>query len=192
MQQLPDTTKEQNVVHAAQALLDVALPVNWFVRRHMRGLRQGLSVPQFRALVFVDTQPDKSLSDMAEFIGSSVPTASRLISGLVRRNLVRRQGCTHDRRQVALALTCRGQSVLRTAWTGIQQRVAEELSGLTPSQCQVIVIAMDSLRGIFGEVGFNRSNSSPAPPRSGRIAPLAREGIRPLRDGVARSNGVSS
>jgi DNA-binding MarR family transcriptional regulator len=156
MQQLPDTTKAAAIARSAQALVDVALPVNWFVRRHMRGFRQGLSVPQFRALVFVDTQPDASLSAMAEFVGSSIPAASRMISGLVRRNLVRRQGCTHDRRQVALALTCRGQSVLRTAWTGVKQRVAQELGGLSPAECQLIVGAMDVLRGVFGEVGFER------------------------------------
>jgi DNA-binding MarR family transcriptional regulator len=165
MQPLADTTKPAppTAEGSAQALVDVALPVNWFVRRHMRGFRQGLSVPQFRALVFVDTQPDASLSAMAEFVGSSIPTASRLISGLVRRNLVRRQGCTHDRRQVELALTCRGQSVLRTAWTGIQQRVAEELRDLSPAQCQLVISAMDVLRGVFGDVGvarFDRLNES--------------------------------
>ena len=35
MQQLPDTTKGRMLVRSAQVLLDVALPVNWFVRRHM-------------------------------------------------------------------------------------------------------------------------------------------------------------
>ena len=132
---------------------------------------------------------------MAVFIGSSVPAASRLISGLVRRNLVRRQGSTHDRRQVELALTCRGQSVLRTAWSGVQQRVAEEMSGLTPAQCQMIIAAMDSLRTIFGEVGFDRfdSDSSATPPHRGRIGSRGKKaGMLPLRGGVARSNGTSS
>jgi DNA-binding MarR family transcriptional regulator len=198
MQQLVDTTKlaPPTARGSAQALVDVALPVNWFVRRHMRGFRQGLSVPQFRALIFVDTQPDASLSAMAEFVGSSIPTASRLISGLVRRSLVRRQGCTHDRRQIALALTCRGQSVLRTAWTGIQQRVAEELRDLSPAQCQLVVSAMDVLRGVFGDVGVARFEQScenqkngGAPKIAERVPAAPMKPAKPARRSRAAGNG---
>jgi DNA-binding MarR family transcriptional regulator len=200
MQQLSDTTKpaRASVEGSAHALVDVALPVNWFVRRHMRGFRQGLSVPQFRALVFVDTQPDASLSALADFVGSSIPTASRLISGLVRRNLVRRQGCTRDRRQVELALTCRGQSVLRTAWTGIQDCVAKELRELSPAQCQLVTSAMDVIRGVFGEVGlarFDEANGSaptmPKAARQSRAAGNGRNGVAGLHQLSGAANGKS-
>src|SRR5689334_5564645 len=73
----------------AGAMLDGMPPVMWFIRRHMRRHRTcGLSVPQFRALVLLDRHPTASLSLVAEHLGSSQPSASRLITKLVERGFV--------------------------------------------------------------------------------------------------------
>src|SRR5215468_9010750 len=90
----------------AGAILDGLPPVMWFIRRHMRQMRtSGLSVPQFRALCLLARFPTASLTHVAEHLGSSQPSASRLISGLVTRGLVKRNECADDRRQLTLVLT---------------------------------------------------------------------------------------
>src|SRR5436190_24215904 len=92
----------------ARAVLDGMPPVMWFIRRQMRRHRTaGLSVPQFRALALLDRFPTASLSLLAEHLGSSQPSASRLVTGLVSRGFVTRKECVDDRRQVALPLTTR-------------------------------------------------------------------------------------
>src|SRR5881394_602656 len=81
--------------------LDGMPPVMWFIRCHMRRHRTaGISVPQFRALALLDRYPTASLSLVAEHLGSSQPSASRLITGLVIRGFVTRKQCDQDRRQV--------------------------------------------------------------------------------------------
>jgi DNA-binding MarR family transcriptional regulator len=82
----------------------------------MRQHRQeGLTVPQFRALIFVSNHKEASLSSMADHVGLSLPAASRMVDLLVRRELVRRRQHPHDRRCIRLALTPRGRLAYRAA-----------------------------------------------------------------------------
>src|SRR5437016_14469786 len=111
-----DGTPPDGARRCAKAMLDGLPPVMWFIRREMRRHRTcGLTVPQFRALALVDRYPTASLSLVAEHLGSSQPSASRLITGLVSRGLVTRRECPEDRRQVKLLLTRSGKSVLARA-----------------------------------------------------------------------------
>src|SRR5690349_7578762 len=119
----------------AAVMLDGLPPVMWFIRCHMRKHRtRGLSVPQFRALALLDRYPTASLSLVAEHLGSSQPSASRLVSCLVTRGFVTRRESAEDRRQIALLLTPRGKSVLRAAQQATQDSVAAEIEKLTGPQ----------------------------------------------------------
>src|SRR6478672_10120056 len=93
----------------ARELLDALPPVTWFIRRTMRSYRKGLSLPQFRALVLIDREPSVSLSVVADHLGVSLPTASRIVGGLVRNGLLARGGSEVDRRVCHLSLTARGR-----------------------------------------------------------------------------------
>src|SRR5215212_4488808 len=87
----------------ARAMLEGLPPVLWFLRKTMRAHRAaGLSVPQFRTLVLLDRYPTASLSCVAENLGASAPTASRMVGGLVKQGLIVRKDCAEDRRQLAL------------------------------------------------------------------------------------------
>src|ERR1700728_4110151 len=114
MQLLRSETKREAVADGngvevdacADAVLNVAPPVVRAIRKMMREHRlPELSVPQFRALGMLAYTPEASLSAVADHIGSSVPATSRMIDGLVAKNLIARKECCHDRRQVSLQLT---------------------------------------------------------------------------------------
>jgi DNA-binding MarR family transcriptional regulator len=144
----------------AAAMLDGLPPVMWFIRCHMRKHRtRGLSVPQFRALALLDRYPTASLSLVAEHLGSSQPSASRLISGLVSRGLVTRREAAEDRRQIALLLTPRGESVLRAAQQATQESVAAEIEKLTGPERATIESAMKMLRAVFDRRGEYSASS---------------------------------
>src|SRR4051794_38266425 len=152
MQLLPSTTVDASPRCCARELLDVLPPVVWYIRCRMRSFRRGLSLPQFRALVFIDSQPDASLSACADHLGASKPTASRLIGGLVRRGLLARCDCEDDRRQLELSLTPRGREVLHTARAGTQALLAKELENLSPADRRKVLDAMRVLEKEFGSV----------------------------------------
>src|SRR6185436_7836442 len=134
MQVLAPANESTSADRCAGAILDGLPPVMWFIRRYMRQQRvSGLSVPQFRALCLLARFPTASLSHIAEHLGSSQPSASRLISGLVTRGLVTRKEAPGDRRQVTLALTPLGKSVQAASHRATQERLAEEIAHLPES-----------------------------------------------------------
>jgi len=135
----------------AQFVLDVAPPVVRHIRELMRGHRlRGLSVPQFRALALLSWSPKACLSNVADFVGSSLPAASRMIDGLVERKLVERRECNNDRRQISLALTNRGRAIFHDSRRATQKQLAERLTGLTGAERKTVVEAMQILSQIFG------------------------------------------
>jgi DNA-binding MarR family transcriptional regulator len=151
MQLLSRTT--ENVAapqDCAAALLDALPGVVWFVRRQMRSRRaEGLSVPQFRTLVQLQRCPEASLYELAEKLGSSLPTLSRIVSGLVVHGWVERKSCTRDRRRVSLQLTARGRATLDAAWTGTQAAIAERLSGLAEADRVTLARALALISELF-------------------------------------------
>jgi DNA-binding MarR family transcriptional regulator len=135
----------------ARAMLDAMPAIMWFIRRQMRRHRTGgLSVPQFRALCLLDRFSTASLSLVAEHLGSSQPSASRLISGLVSRGFVTRSECEDDRRQIKLLLTARGRAVLAAAQRATQNHLADEIAHLSDDQRATIASAMTILQHVFG------------------------------------------
>src|SRR4051812_50176626 len=90
----------------AEALLDVLPPVTRVVRRHMRSNKsRGLSLPRFRTLALLRAAPSANLSAVADFLGASLPTASRIVSGLVAKGFVVRREHADDRRPGGLGAT---------------------------------------------------------------------------------------
>jgi DNA-binding MarR family transcriptional regulator len=166
MQQLRATIEKETARDCAREVLDSVPPVIWFIRREMRVFRKGLSLPQFRTLSLVHRQPTASLSAVAEHLGASLPTASRLVQGLVQQGLLKREGCPGDRRQLSLGITERGESVLQTAWAGTQGRLAEQFEKLDPADRQAVTEAMAVLKNIFGALGLPDSPRTAAKDRS--------------------------
>ena len=131
-------------------LLDALPPVMRVVRKHMRSHRAaGLSVPQFRVMAYLRAEPAAKLRAVAEFLGASMPTTSRIVSGLVTKKLVHRCQRSRDRRCVDLALTARGISVIDGARRATRTQLARELAALGESERRAIFMGMQSLRSLF-------------------------------------------
>jgi DNA-binding MarR family transcriptional regulator len=129
--------------------VDVVPLVMRVIRGQMRQHRSGLTIPQFRTLCYADAYEGTSLSDAADFIGLSLPAMSRLVDGLVEKQLMRRRTCDDDRRQVRLSVTAKGQSAISGARQLAQSHLAAALAGLTPEQRASISQVMQVLREIF-------------------------------------------
>ena len=87
------------------------------IRKEMRSHRESdLSVPQFRVMIYLNRNKGASLSDVADHLGLTLPAMSKMVGGLVDRNLVSRQINTGDRRYVILAPTELGRTLMREVY----------------------------------------------------------------------------
>ena len=121
-----ETTPDQ----VAVAILETIPSSMRAIREHMRSARAaGLSVPQFRLMLFVRRNPGVSLSGLADHLGTTLPAASQLVERLVRSGLVSRVQHPEARRR----------DVQTRAW------LCRALSGMDAKQLQRI---QDSLRDL--------------------------------------------
>jgi len=153
MQLLPEANDQVSLSSCAHELLDGVGPVNRFIRLQMCACQKDLSLPQFRTLVCVNQDPEASLSAVAHFLGSSMPTASRIVTGLVQKGLLIRRGCA-DRRQVSLELTDAGRALMEKAWSGAQTALEGKVGVFDARERALVSSAMHLLKGVFGSGGL--------------------------------------
>jgi len=133
----------------ARAVLETTPLIMQSLRAQMRSRRGALSVPQFRALAFVGRRPRSSLSDVAQHVGTSLPSMSKLIDGLVTRGIVERVPEADDRRRVALSLTSDGRRLLDVVHDATQAHLSGLFEGLSAAERAAIVDAMEVASPLF-------------------------------------------
>src|SRR5437870_1160225 len=107
---------EISLDHCASEILEVVPAIMRSIRAEMRSRRAPeVSVPQFRTLALLNRKEAASVSQVAEHLGLTLPSASKLVDDLVDAKLAKRAVDPADRRRVALALTAGGRSKLRTS-----------------------------------------------------------------------------
>jgi MarR family transcriptional regulator, transcriptional regulator for hemolysin len=76
-----------------------------------RAAAHRLTAQQFWFLVALEELPGISQAELAERVRSDAPTTSRVVAGLARRRLVRKEPDPSDRRQSRLSLTLAGRKL---------------------------------------------------------------------------------
>jgi len=137
---------------AAFEVLETVPAVMRVLRAEMRQHRQpGLGVPQFRALAYIKNQPGAGLNDLAEHLGLTPASTSKLVDGLVERSLVERNESPRDRRRIMLNLTSQGFSVWENAYHHTQASLARRLALVSVADREILVRAMRILQPLFEE-----------------------------------------
>jgi len=154
----------------ASRVLEVVPLVIRAIRAEMRRHRTpDISLSQFRTLAFINQYPGASLSEVAEFIGLTLPSMSRMVEGLVARDLVRRETHPRDRRRLTLSLTQQGLAMLKTARAATQRFLAERLAASSASERAVVAQAMLLLKPLFA--CDNGEPARPSPAGTRRVRP---------------------
>ncbi len=150
MKPLNDSSNVAEIDRCA-SLLTITIPMvmgalrcEWRTRRP-----HDLSVPQFRALVFIEHQPGISLSALTEQIGLTLSSCSKIIEHLVQRGLLRHEVAPEDRRRARLFVSPEGDAVLQEARTYIEQRTKERLTTLAPAERETLCAAMQLLQQLY-------------------------------------------
>jgi DNA-binding MarR family transcriptional regulator len=117
------------------------------IRTHMRSQRlPGMSVPQLRALALLDRENRCTLSAVAEHVGTTLPSMSRMIQSLVCEEMVQRGSGLADRRTVSLEITDKGRQLIKIARKVATQRMASQVGLLSCDEVARLTEAMASLK----------------------------------------------
>jgi len=140
----------EELEESARKLLEVVPIIMQDIRSEMRGRRSlDLTVPQFRALAFVNRNEGSSLWEVAHHMGLTPPSTSRLVDNLIERGLMARNDHPGDRRRVRLTVTDHGLAILEASTQGTVSYLADKLSGVNADNREVIDKAVETLRTVF-------------------------------------------
>ncbi len=167
-----------NSAATARAVMEVVPMLMRLLRSEMRAHGDGLSVPQFRTLLFVGRNPGCPLAAVAGHLGITPATASATVERLVRQGQLARTPAASERRRVELSLTGSGRALVHRACQATQTRLTRRLSSLGDGEQRTIDAAMELLRSLLddeqtpgqreipnGSRGRARVDSGPAPDR---------------------------
>jgi DNA-binding MarR family transcriptional regulator len=144
-------------VEAPEEIRETALRVGTLFRHLMsygdggQSLREidehGLSFVQFKAMMELSASgaDDPYLQELAESLGASMPSLSRAVDGLVRKDLVTRSEDPDDRRRRRVALTPAGREITDRFFQSRAAGVIRFASSLTGEQRQSLDAAIGSL-----------------------------------------------
>ncbi len=134
----------------ARELFEVVPSVMSTIRAEMRRHREGgLSLAEYRVLVYLRGREDVSLSALAEYIGLGLPSMSKMVDGLVDEGLVSRTEAAEDRRRLALCLTEAGAATIEGALAATQASLARTVSSLDAAERESVFEALETLRALF-------------------------------------------
>jgi DNA-binding MarR family transcriptional regulator len=149
-----------------QEVLDVVPLVMRSLRAEVRSHRgKELNIPQYRTLMYLRRRPGASLSEVAEHLGVTPPSTSKLVNDLVERDLIDRRASPADRRKITLSLTPRGLDLAETSLRQTQAAYVERFAGLPGETLALITQAVRELRIIFRSQDQGTSEPVPAEDR---------------------------
>lgn len=144
-------------------ILDVVPLVMRSLRAEFRSHRgKEINIPQYRAMMYLRRSPGASLSNVAEHLGITSPSTSKLVNDLVERGLIDRQTSPADRRKITLVLTTRGAELAETSLRQTQAAYVERFATLPGETLALITQAMGEMRVIFSSTGQGPSKPVPA------------------------------
>ena len=120
--------------------------------RSLADVGEEVTLTQYRSLIVLASRGPQSIVALAKALAVTPPTASRLCERLVRKGLVRRRTDRSDRRQVRIALTESGSSLIDTVTARRREAIVDLLASIPPEVQRSVVVALRQLATSAGEV----------------------------------------
>ena len=122
------------VLGASRALVALAA-------RSLAEVAEEVTLAQYRALIVLASRGPQRVVSLAEALGVTPPTATRMGDRLVRKGLVRRRTARDDRREVRLSLTPAGQALVAEV-TRRRRIEIGELLGSIPREDRLAMVEL--------------------------------------------------
>ena len=138
-----------SVVDAVLAARRVLVAV---AARSLADVAEEVTLTQYRTLVVLASRGPQNLAGLADAVGVTPATATRMCDRLVRKDLIRRRTERDDRRQLRVALTVKGRSLVDAVTVRRRQEIGRIMSEIPVEQQAVLVQALGRLASAAGEV----------------------------------------
>jgi DNA-binding MarR family transcriptional regulator len=134
-----------SVLSASRVLVAVAA-------RSLSDIAEEVTLTQYRTLVVLASRGPQNMAGLAEGVGVTPATATRMCDRLVKKKLIVRRAERGDRRQVRLVLSKSGLELV-TAVTDRRRKEIEKIIGAVPVEDrEVLVQALGRFASAAGEV----------------------------------------
>jgi DNA-binding MarR family transcriptional regulator len=133
------------VLSASRVLVAVAA-------RSLADVAEEVTLTQYRTLVVLASRGPQNLAGLAEAVGGAPATATRMCDRLVRKGLIRRRTERDDRRQLRVALTAEGRSLVDAVTGRRRHEIGRIMNEIPAEQQAVLVQALGRLASAAGEV----------------------------------------
>jgi DNA-binding MarR family transcriptional regulator len=145
VQELPLDTTTDAVLAASRALVAVAV-------RSLGEVTEDVTLPQFRALVVLCGRGPTGMTDLAEEIGGSPSTATRLCDRLLEKGLIDRRHRPENRREVEVAATKSGARLVDKVTARRRHQLEDILAKVPAGKLKPMVGALQAFADAAGEV----------------------------------------
>ncbi len=133
----------------ATEVMDVLPAVMQWIHKDVRMQKTTcLTIPQLRALAFLQNNPSSSLVVLAEYLGVTSASTSTMVERLVQKEFVTRNDHPTTRRQVVLSLTVAGKEHLQQVRQITCDRLAQKLDHLSSDQLTILMKGLEDLSHI--------------------------------------------
>ena len=134
----------------ATRVMDVVPIVMRWIHNEVRQQKSTcLTIPQLRALAFLQINDGTSLAALAEYLGVTSASTSTMVERLVQKEFVNRAEHPKVRRQVVLSLTTTGTAHLQQVRQMTRDRLADKLAHLPTDQIANLLNGLEELSQIF-------------------------------------------
>lgn len=134
-----------SVLSASRVLVAVAA-------RSLSDIAEEVTLTQYRTLVVLASRGPQNMAGLAEGVGVTPATATRMCDRLVKKKLIVRRAERGDRRQVRLVLSKSGLELV-TAVADRRRKEIEKIIGAVPVEDrEVLVQALGRFASAAGEV----------------------------------------
>jgi DNA-binding MarR family transcriptional regulator len=132
------------ILRASRALVAITA-------RSLSGVNGDVTLPQFRSLVVLATAGPQTVSALADRLAVHASTMTRMCNRLVSRGLVVRAPSAVDRREVGIALTAMGTSVVENVMAARRRQLDEIVRRISDDDRHAAVVALNKFSHAAGE-----------------------------------------
>ena len=159
---MPDASADPVV----EALLGASRALVAITARSLSSVNGDVTLPQFRSLVVLATAGPQTVSALADRLAVHASTMTRMCNRLVSRGLVVRAPSAVDRREVVIALTTMGTTVVEHVMATRRKELDEVVRRMGDEDRVAVVVALNK----FAQAAGEEPESSDAQPLVARAA----------------------
>jgi DNA-binding MarR family transcriptional regulator len=144
---MPDAAADPVV----EALLRASRALVAITARSLTSANEDVTLPQFRSLVVLATAGPQTVSALADRLAVHASTMTRMCNRLVSRGLVVRAPSAVDRREVVIALTTMGTTVVEHVMATRRRELDEVVRRIGDEDRRAVIVALNKFAHAAGE-----------------------------------------